>query len=292
MRPSRGKKSEHILVSVLMPAFRALHTIAKAVASVRAQTCADWELLIIADDEIDYRAEIGGAACCDERIRFLHTRVPASGVSAALNVGRRSARGRLVTRLDADDWYEPERLAILAPLALRRGVAGDNAIVYDAVRNREFGPWLRSDRSLVELDPFNLMVSPIPFLLVFRRDILPEWDEDLGFAEDVLFNARAFEHVAAVPVVTRCLWHYRVHRGSLSAAVAVGEIADKVYAQLLDECEAGRARLHDPQLQPILRAVLVRKRQLNRVFCVARAGDQDLSFQEFILERAAEYCDC
>ena len=42
-----------------------------------------------------------------------------------MNLGRRTARGRLVTRLDADDWYEPERLAILSPPALRRGVAGE-----------------------------------------------------------------------------------------------------------------------------------------------------------------------
>ena len=275
-----------------MPALNARRTITKAVSSLIAQSCQAWELLIIADDEIDYSSVLRKGDLHDKRIHFLRSPAVGSGVSTALNIGRQAAHGLVVTRLDADDWYEPERLATLSPLAIRNGVAGDNVIVFDDLKKRKIGPWLRTSRSIINLDPFNMMISPIPFLLVFRRDILPKWDEDLIFAEDVVCHARAFEHLAAIPVVSECLWNYRIHSRSLSSSVAVSDVADTVYSKLLTECETNRSRLRNPRLQRIFRNALMQKRLLNREFGVACSHDQTISFQEFVLERRGSHCDC
>lgn len=280
-----------IAASILMPAFNADKAIADAVASVVAQTMKEWELLIIADDETNYLKVLKEHGICDKRIRFAKTHAAGSGASAALNLGRQFASGRVITRLDADDWYEPERLEILTPLAIRYGVAGDNAVAFDVAKKIQIGPWMQSSDAMFTLDPFSLMISPIPFALVFRHDMLPKWDEDLTFAEDVIFNARAFEHVREIPVVAKCLWHYRIHSSSLSHAVALSNRADETYAKLIEECESSRPRFCRLSLQKIFCEALFHKRALNRAFCVAHRSDHSLSFQEFVLNRQGQRCN-
>lgn len=78
-----------------------------AVESVRAQTCGDFELLLIDDHSQDG----AGAAlvACDPRLRLLAS--PARGIVAALNHGLAAARGEWIARMDADDVCAPERLA-------------------------------------------------------------------------------------------------------------------------------------------------------------------------------------
>ncbi|TAL81414.1 MAG: glycosyltransferase family 2 protein [Beijerinckiaceae bacterium] len=289
--PFRRKAPGEILASILMPAFNADESIAKAVASVIAQSMQEWELIVIADDEADYASILKKYGLGDKRIRFTKTPFVRSGVSTALNLGRQLASGRVVTRLDADDWYEPERLATLVPLAIRYGAAGDNAFAVDESKKMQFGPWLLSSQPVVNIDPFTLMISPIPFLLVFRQDMLPKWDEDLSFAEDVIFNARAFEHLAEVPIVTKCLWNYRIHSNSLSYSAAFSNRADLVYAKLIEECESNRPRFCRPSLQEIFRKALAYKRSLNQAFSSAHEGDHTLSFQEFAFEKQRLRCE-
>jgi glycosyltransferase involved in cell wall biosynthesis len=94
-----------------MPAYQAAGTIARAVASVLAQTCADWELIVVDDASSDATAaEVQAAAKGDPRIvlRRLSKNI---GTAAARNVGWRSSRADLVAILDADDTALPERLA-------------------------------------------------------------------------------------------------------------------------------------------------------------------------------------
>jgi glycosyltransferase involved in cell wall biosynthesis len=98
-------------VTILLPVWNARATLPRAVASLRAQTLADWGLLAVDDGSTD-----GGggwlerAAAADEpRLRVL--RRPHAGLVAALNAGLAAARGELVARMDADDECHPERLA-------------------------------------------------------------------------------------------------------------------------------------------------------------------------------------
>ena len=274
------------LVSIIMPASNAAATIAAAAASVVAQSHREWELLIVSDDGCDYARVLEEAGVSDARIRFLADEGPARGPAAARNLGQRHAAGELITRLDADDLYEPDRLRLMVPLALRHGVAGDNAAAHDESRG-VLGTVLPVSAGIVPLAPFELVLSPIPWCLLFRRDLLPEWDEDLRFAEDVVFNARAFEHVDRVPVLGRALWRYRVLASSLSHAKGAADLADATYAELIAECERGRPRLRKPELAPVWRRALEAKRALNSAFMAAYAQGEATSFQEFALKRGS-----
>ena len=97
-------------VSVVLPVRNAAAPLGRALASVRAQSFADWELLAIDDGSTDATPTIlAAAATADPRIRVVMT--PPAGLVAALEAGLAAARAPLVARLDADDECLPERLA-------------------------------------------------------------------------------------------------------------------------------------------------------------------------------------
>lgn len=86
----------------------------EAIASVRAQTLEEWELLLVDDGSNDDSSAAARAAAAAEpqRIRYLeHPGHANCGMSASRNRGIEAARGRYLTFLDADDVYLPERLA-------------------------------------------------------------------------------------------------------------------------------------------------------------------------------------
>jgi teichuronic acid biosynthesis glycosyltransferase TuaG len=99
-------------VSVVTPAWNATSTLAETVASVQAQTRADWEMLIVDDGSTDGTRVLAEAlAAGDARIRVLGW-TGRQGAAAARNAGIRAARGRVVAFLDADDLWRPEKLAV------------------------------------------------------------------------------------------------------------------------------------------------------------------------------------
>jgi glycosyltransferase involved in cell wall biosynthesis len=94
-----------------MAAYQAAGTIARAVASVLAQTCADWELIVVDDGSSDTTAAVVQAAAKGDPRVFLRRLSRNVGTAAAKNIGWRSSRAELVAILDADDIALPERLA-------------------------------------------------------------------------------------------------------------------------------------------------------------------------------------
>lgn len=98
------------LISVVLPTFNAGETVARAIASIRAQTFADWELIVIDDGSIDAtRRVLAELACSEPRMRVVER--PHQGLVPALNTGIAEARGEFIARMDADDECHPDRLA-------------------------------------------------------------------------------------------------------------------------------------------------------------------------------------
>lgn len=92
--------------SVIIPAYNAAATLARALDSVLAQIWPAFEIIVIDDGSIDATAAV--AKIYGEKIRYL--RQDNAGVSAARNHGARIASGDWLAFLDADDWYYPNRL--------------------------------------------------------------------------------------------------------------------------------------------------------------------------------------
>src|SRR5947209_10865373 len=105
-------------VSVIIAAFDAEQHVAAAITSVQRQTEQDFEILVIDDGSVDETARIvARIAEQDGRIQLLRNGVNA-GLGAARNLGLAAARGEWVAFLDADDVFEPVRLARLIALAV------------------------------------------------------------------------------------------------------------------------------------------------------------------------------
>src|SRR5262245_57747116 len=96
-------------VSVIIPTYNRRDFIREALASVLAQTCQDFELIVVDDGSTDGTEEIvrefPGA-----RYVFQENQ----GVSAARNVGAALSQGELIAFLDSDDFWQPEKLAAQA----------------------------------------------------------------------------------------------------------------------------------------------------------------------------------
>ena len=98
------------LVSVVMSAYNDADCVGEAVASIRGQTFADWELIVVDDGSTDRTGEVlADLARKEPRLRIL-TQANA-GLTSALIAGCEIAHGRHIARQDADDRSHPDRLA-------------------------------------------------------------------------------------------------------------------------------------------------------------------------------------
>jgi glycosyltransferase involved in cell wall biosynthesis len=93
-------------VSVVIPAYNAARFIRRALDSVLAQTYPATEVLVIDDGSTDETASIVESY----RARVTLIRQNNMGASSARNAGIDGATGDLIAFLDADDYWEPQKL--------------------------------------------------------------------------------------------------------------------------------------------------------------------------------------
>lgn len=207
-------------VSVVLPVFNAAATIARAVESLRVQTWADWELVVVDDGSTDGTREILRAlAQVEKRMQVIECEH--AGVVHAANAAMAAAQGELVARMDADDVAHPERLAEQVAF-LGRAENRDVGVVGCLV---EFG----GDRSVsagyaLHVDWVNSLVTPETIALgrfveqpvvnpsvMFRRDLLARHGgyRDGEFPEDYELWLRWLDAGVQIAKVPRVLltWH-------------------------------------------------------------------------------------
>lgn len=95
-----------LTVSVIIPAYRSAETLGRALESVLQQTCPASEILVVDDGSPDDLAPLveGYGA----RVTLL--RKPNGGAASARNYGIEHSQGGLLAFLDADDYWEPQKL--------------------------------------------------------------------------------------------------------------------------------------------------------------------------------------
>lgn len=100
------------LVSVVIPTYDRLALLRDAVESVRAQTFADWELVVVDDGSTDGTLEyLDALARVDARIHPLA--LPHSGTATTVRTaGVTASRGEWIAFLDSDDLWLPRKLEV------------------------------------------------------------------------------------------------------------------------------------------------------------------------------------
>lgn len=96
-------------VSIVVPAFNAAWSIGDTIHSIQAQSCADFELIIINDGSTDnLMEELAPLVAEDPRLRVVMRKN--DGLASGRNLGLRESRAEFIAFIDADDVWHPKFL--------------------------------------------------------------------------------------------------------------------------------------------------------------------------------------
>jgi len=213
-------------VSILIATLNGVKTIRKSIESAQKQTMRDIEIVVVDDGSTDGTYDlVTSMAAADPRIKCI--RLPQNvGVGGARNVALANATGTWLTILDADDWYEPNRLEVLLKVAKdeKADLVADNLRIYDHVRGAivyqtDHGQKNRSF-VLTAKDFFDgdnpLRRHPMGFIQpLFRRQFILDngivYDQTHRVGEDFLFVAEILLRGGRAFIVPGAYYVY-VHR--------------------------------------------------------------------------------
>jgi len=193
------------LISVIIPVFNGERFLEEAVASVVRQEHSPLEIIIIDDGSTDRTAEI--AQSFAEHIRYL--RQSNSGPSAARNRGLETARGSIITFLDADDLWPPgklnHQLSYLINYPSVEIVMGRTQLMRlsAVIDGRPLFEHFRQPGLSVNLGA-----------ALFRRSAFERvgsFDEAMRYSEDVDWFMRARERALSIGVIEAVTLLYRLH---------------------------------------------------------------------------------
>jgi teichuronic acid biosynthesis glycosyltransferase TuaG len=108
-KQSKRSAKQGPLVSIVMPAFNSAAFIDEAIHSVIGQTYENWELIIVDDGSTDNTLDIL-KQFKSEKIKVLEMGKN-SGAAQARNKGIRASKGAFLCFIDADDLWQPDKLA-------------------------------------------------------------------------------------------------------------------------------------------------------------------------------------
>ncbi len=213
------------LISVLLPCRDAAPHLGEAIASLEAQSLADYEVIAIDDGSRDGTGALLDAwAARDARIRVHRT--AAHGIVAALRHACDLSRAGILARMDADDIAHPHRLAAQLTLLHERtdvAVCGTRIryfprrLVRDGARRYE--RWINTliEPAEIARDMFVECAIPHPTLMLRRAalDAVGGWT-DVDGPEDYDLILRLYGGGHAMAKVPRVLLRWREGPARLS----------------------------------------------------------------------------
>ena len=205
------------IVSVIIPAYNSEKWIRQCIESVLAQTYPRWEMMIVCSPSQDGTVDIVKQYLSDTRIALFIEQIKSSQ-AIGRNIGFKSTSGEFVAFLDADDWWEPDRLEKMigalqqSPKTKKpRWCADYTAVEFpDETVFRRSYPGPKSDI---------LGVGNI----VFRRELLDQiialrgtvYDENLAHVEDGDLSMVIRKEPSCV--VAEFLYHYRINNEGVTS---------------------------------------------------------------------------
>ena len=221
-------------VSVIIPAFGAAPWLGEALASLQAQSLANWEALVV--DDGDRRvAQVLRAFGADTRFRLVES--DHKGASAARNRGIALARAPLVSMLDGDDRYRPdylERMTAAIHADPRLGFVTCDALLFGAPQfDGKLFSAVEPQAGEISLERVLRREFKIFGSSIVRREVMTAvggYDEELASAEDMDLWIRILAAGWRAARVDRPLVEYRRRAGSLSAdSLSLGRAGVSMY---------------------------------------------------------------
>ena len=194
------------LVSVVIATYNWSSVLGHAIESVRRQSYANWELIVVGDACTDDSEQVV-SQLGDSRIRWLNLKANSGSQSAPNNAGVAIARGELVAYLGHDDVWYPNHLALLVRAFERRHA--DLAFTITEVIGPE-GTALRSLAGHVPRRDYGAGAHILPSSLMHRAQAAREiggWRDyrKIMLPPDIDFTTRAAQRglrFVRVPALT------------------------------------------------------------------------------------------
>ncbi len=121
-------------VSVCIPSYRGERFLPEALSGVAAQTCRDWELVLVEDGSRDGTEAMVRAFGAEREQPVVYLRNERNlGLPATRNRAAHAARGEFIAMLDADDRWAPEHLETALDVVSRTGAD----LVFSAAAKRD-----------------------------------------------------------------------------------------------------------------------------------------------------------
>lgn len=220
-------------ISIIIPVYNVEKYLNKCLDSIVKQSYKNLEILIIDDGSKDNSLKIAREyEKRDNRIRVFTQKN--SGVSSARNLGIKNSTGDYITFVDSDDWLELDMYEKI----IDRFNESIDAVVYSFIREypnrseREVIPFeketILNEEEIYSKWIFNLIsgederesyIMATIWRCIYRRNIIEEYsilfDNDLSYAEDLIFNLKYFTKCKKIYIYNEALYHYRFNTNSL-----------------------------------------------------------------------------
>jgi glycosyltransferase involved in cell wall biosynthesis len=176
-------------VSVIIPTYNCAHYLKQAIDSAMNQTYRDLEIIVVDDGSTDDTAQV--VRNYEAAIQYIHQ--DNRGLPAARNRAIDSSSGELIALLDADDWWEPTKLAEQVSILIQDPelclVYTDLEVVYE---DGSITPSFLSSRPLATSGyVFDRLLQSsfiLPSTVLLRRACLEQagmFDESMRSHEDI-----------------------------------------------------------------------------------------------------------
>jgi glycosyltransferase involved in cell wall biosynthesis len=147
------------MFTVILPTYKRPELILRSIKSVQAQTCPDWELLVVIDDPISDYSETKNTAQSDSRITIIEN-TENLGKNASVNkalsiLESKNYTGHIIF-LDDDDWLAPSCLSDFSKVIESAWVVSERQ---DVTTNKSL------THSVVDSSKINYLTD----MLLFRR---------------------------------------------------------------------------------------------------------------------------
>ena len=204
------------LVSIIMPVRNGLPFLAMCIQSILAQTFSHWELIVVDDNSTDQTwEELMRFASADSRI--IPIRTNGIGILDALNVGATKATGQIITRMDADDLMESNKLALMSKACVK-GTVVIGLVNYFCEQGigegyKNYASWL-NDLTVMKAnykDMYKECTIPSSCWMMFRSDFTKCGGFGSRYPEDYDLAFRMRRSALQIKPIKKVLHQWRDH---------------------------------------------------------------------------------